>query len=127
MTRGCRPVVAIGEAQRRAAAWGFLPIGLVTEAKLPFDFMIQMEDTIRIVRIRRLKYASYGIKNIMRSCAGEIRELCGLAIPEGIIRELWVRGPDRSWHRYIVRLEGIEAIIMVDAPQENANNGSYKD
>jgi len=40
MTRGYKPVVAIGEAQRRATAWGFMLIGLVTEAKLPFDFVV---------------------------------------------------------------------------------------
>ncbi|MCX6697353.1 MAG: hypothetical protein NTV84_07320 [Methanoregula sp.] len=40
MTRGYKPVVAIGEAQRKATTWGFMLIALVTEAKIPFDFVI---------------------------------------------------------------------------------------
>jgi hypothetical protein len=40
MTRGYKPIVAIGEAQRKATAWGFLLIVLETEAQFPFDFVI---------------------------------------------------------------------------------------
>ena len=110
MTRGYKPLVAIGEAQRRATAWGFILIGLVTEAKLPFDFIIHDKGSTSLVRVRRLKYAWYGTGNILRSCAQEIRELRDLTIPEGIARELWVRGPDRTWHRYLVLADHIEAI-----------------
>ena len=58
MTRGYKPLVAIGEAQRRATAWGFMLIGLVTEAQLPFDFIIHDRGSTSLVRVRRLKYAS---------------------------------------------------------------------
>ena len=110
MTRGYRPVVAIGEAQRRATAWGFLLIGLVTEAKLPFDFVIHDTGHISLVRVRRLKYSQYGISDILKLCGQEIEELQGLRIPDGIYRELWVRGPDRHWHRYLMLAQSIEAI-----------------
>ena len=109
MTRGYRPVVAIGEAQRRAIVWGFVLIGLVTEAKLPFDFVINDRGRTSLVRVRRLKYSQYGISDILKLCGQEIKELQGLRIPDGIYRELWVRGPDRTWHRYLVLAESIEA------------------
>jgi len=109
MTRGYKPVVAIGEAQRKAIVWGFVLIGLVTEAKLPFDFVINDRGRTTLVRVRRLKYSSYGIADIMKLCGQEIKELRELRIPDGIYRELWVRGPDRTWHRYLVLAESIEA------------------
>ena len=110
MTRGYKPIVAIGEAQRKATAWGFMLIGLVTEAKLSFDFIISDRGCISLIRIRRLKYSTYGISDILRSCGQEIKELRELRIPEGIYRELWVRGPDRTWHRYLVLADGIESL-----------------
>ena len=110
MTRGYKPVVAIGEAQRKATAWGFLLIVLVTEAKIPFDFVIDDQGCISLVRIRRLKYSQFGIADILRSCEQEIKELREIRIPDGIYRELWVRGPDRTWHRYLVLVDGIESL-----------------
>ena len=118
MTRGYKPVVAIGEAQRRATAWGFVLIGLVTEAKLPFDFVINDRGRTSLVRVRRLKYSSYGIADIMKLCGQEIKELQRLRIPDGIYRELWVRGPDRTWHRYLVLAESIEALENDENRQE---------
>jgi hypothetical protein len=110
MTRGYKPVVAIGEAQRKATTWGFMLIVLVTEAKIPFDFVIDDQGCISLIRIRRLKYSHYGISDILRSCGQEIKELRELRIPDGIYRELWVRGPDRTWHRYLVLVDGIESL-----------------
>ena len=110
MTRGYRPVVAIGEAQRKATAWGFVLIGLVTEAKIPFDFVIDDRGRTSLVRVRRLKYSQYGISDILKLCGQEIEEFQGLRIPDGIYRELWVRGPDRTWHRYLVLEDGIEPL-----------------
>ena len=118
MTRGYKPVVAIGEAQRKAIVWGFVLIGLVTEAKLPFDFVINDRGRTTLVRVRRLKYSSYGIADIMKLCGQEIKELQGLRIPDGIYRELWVRGPDRTWHRYLVLAESIEALENDENRQE---------
>ena len=125
MTRGYRPVVAIGEAQRKATAWGFVLIGLVTEAKLPFDFVIHDRGCTSLVRIRRLKYSQYRIPDILISCKTEIKELRELRIPDGIYRELWVRGPGRSWHRYVVLAEGIEVLGNEEKLQdEDAPAGS---
>jgi hypothetical protein len=118
MTRGYKPVVAIGEAQRRATAWGFVLIGLVTEAKLPFDFVIHDTGRTTLVRVRRLKYSQYGISDILKLCGQEIKELRELRIPDGIYRELWVRGPDRTWHRYLVLAESIEALENDENRQE---------
>ena len=111
MTRGYKPVIAIGEAQRRATAWGFILIGLVTEAKLPFDFVVNNQGRTSLIRVRRLKYSHYGISDILRSCGQEINELRELKIPDGIFRELWVRGPDRTWHRYLILADDIEPAL----------------
>ena len=121
MTRGYKPVVAIGEAQRRATAWGFMLIGLVTEVKLPFDFVIRDNDRTSLVRVRRLKYSQYGISDILRSCGQEIKELRELRIPDGIYRELWVRGPDRTWYRYLILADGIEVLENDESRQEENN------
>jgi hypothetical protein len=110
MTRGHKPVVAIGEAKRKAAAWGFMLIALVTEAELPFDFVINDRGRTSLVRVRRLKYAGYGISDILRLCGQEIAELRTIPAPDEIYRELWVRGPGRDWHRYLVLKDTIEAL-----------------
>jgi hypothetical protein len=83
-------------------------IGLVTEAKIPFDFVVNDQARISLVRVRRLKYSQYGISDILRSCGQEIKELRELRIPDGIYRELWVRGPYRAWHMYLVLPDTIE-------------------
>ena len=110
MTRGYPPVVSIGEAKRKAQAWGFMLIAVVADTQLPFDFVINDRGCISLVRVRRLKYASYGISDIRRSCAGEIAALEKMLVPGGIYRELWVRGPDRHWHRYLILPDSIEAL-----------------
>ena len=125
MTRGYRPVVAIGEAQKMAVAWGFLLIGLVTEAKLPFDFIIRIDDYTSLVRVKRLKYAAYGIESILVSCAQEIKELREFRIPDAISKELWVRGPDRTWHRYLVLRERIEELKEDEKPQEDFGAAAF--
>jgi hypothetical protein len=127
MTRGYKPVVAIGEAQRKATAWGFMLIGLVTVAKLPFDFVINEQGRTSLIRIRRLKYSVYGISNILRSCGQEIKELRKLQLPDGIYRELWVRGPDRTWHRYRILKENIEALENDENLQEENNPAASTD
>ena len=124
MTRGYKPVVAIGEAKRKATAWGFMLILLVTEAKLPFDFVINDRGCTSLVRIRRQKYSQFGIAEIQRSCRQEIKELRELPIPEGIYRELWVRGSDRRWHRYLVHKNGIDELENYD---ENKDGNSPPD
>jgi hypothetical protein len=128
MTRGHRPVVAIGEAQRKAIAWGFAVIVLVTTLELRFDFAIDDRGCTSLVRVRRLKYSLFGISDVMRSCAQEIRELRELALPDGVYRELWIRGPDRTWHRYLVLGDGIEVLETgEDRKEGDAPAGSPSD
>jgi len=110
MTRGVRPVAGIRDAKRRATAWGFAVIELVMEAKAPFDFAVHYRGSTSLVRVRRLKLNAYRVETIRISCAQEIREFRELALPEGIARELWVRGPQRAWHRYRIERETIEEI-----------------
>jgi hypothetical protein len=100
MARGKRPVVAIGEAKRRAIAWGFALIEMVIEAGNPVDFAFHNNGKISFVLVRRLKYNAYRVETVRVSCAQEISEFRELSLPEGIDRELWVRGMNREWHRY---------------------------
>jgi len=63
-----------------------------------------------LVRVRRLRQNDYRIESIIRSCAREIGEFRDLGLPDGIGRELWVRGPQRTFHRYRIAPETLEEI-----------------
>ena len=116
MARGIRPVAGIAEAKRMAAAWGFSLIEISMVAPVPFDFGIHSSGSTSLVRVRRLRNHGYRVELICRSCAGQIREFRELVLPEGIGRELWVRGPERAWHRYRIFKETIEEIGDVVHP-----------
>ncbi len=85
---------------------------------LPFEFVTKYQDRTSRVCIRRLKYLQYRISDILRSCGTEIKKLRELRIPDGMYRELRVRGPGRSWHRYIVLADGVEVLGNVENRQE---------
>jgi hypothetical protein len=99
-------------------------IAVETNRQLPFDFVIYDRGCISLVRVRRLKYALYGISDIRRLCAGEIAALQKIPVPEGIYRELWVRGPDRDWHRYLILPESIEALENGNDDDREGTKGS---
>jgi hypothetical protein len=112
MSRGKRPVVAIGEAKRSAVAAGFMLIELVTAAVLPFDFAVDRDGESSVVRVRRLKQAGFRIENILRACKQELKELRERSVMKGLIAELWVRGPARTFHRYRVLPDTVEELGM---------------
>jgi hypothetical protein len=114
MTRGYRPLVAIGEAKQKATLWGFDLITVETQKKIPFDFVIDDRGCTSLVRIRRIKSPQFRTADIERVCAQEIQELRMLPVPEGIYRELWVKGPGRAWHRYLVLPESVEELMTRD-------------
>ncbi|MDD1718591.1 MAG: hypothetical protein LUQ25_00900 [Methanoregulaceae archaeon] len=96
MTRG-HPAVraveeAIGYAERNG--WRVITVGA---GQLPCDFMAIDGDRITLVKVRRVRYRG---EDISRSCGQEIEDLRAAVFPAG--RELWVRGPDRTWYRYAV-------------------------
>jgi len=115
MTRGIRPVAGIAEAKRMATAWGCILIEIGMVAQMPFDFGIHENGSTSLVRVRRLKYHGYRAESISRSCADQIREFRELVLPEGVGRELWVRGPERAWHRYRVLPETV--VVIMEIPQ----------
>jgi hypothetical protein len=125
--RRSRPFVAIGEAKQMATALGFTVIELVMEEPGPFDFAIHGSGSDSLVRVRRLKQNEYRIESIIRSCAREIGEFRDLELPEGIGRELWVRGPQRTFRRYRIAPETVEAIPVVlqsgSPPGETGTHG----
>jgi hypothetical protein len=122
MTRGYKPVVAIGEAKRRAQVRGFVLIAVETDIPLPFDFVIKDGDCISLVRVRRLKYAEYDTADILRLCAQEIVELRQVPVTDEILRELWARGPGRDWHRYLVLKDGIEPLANGNGTQGSGSH-----
>jgi len=125
MTRGHPPHVAIGEAERKARARGLMVFSLEPEGDLPFHFVICDRDCISLVRVRRLKYPGYGVAAIEQSCKNDIAALRAIPVTPEIIRELWVRGPDRTWHRYLVLKDTIEARENdEDRQKENNTAGS---
>ena len=110
MTRGHPPHVAIGEAERKARAEGVMVFALEPKGDLPFHFVICDRDCISLVRVRRLKYPGYGVAAIEQSCKNDIAALRAIPMTPEIFGELWVRGPDRHWHRYLILPESIEAL-----------------
>jgi hypothetical protein len=126
VTRGYRPVVAIKEAQQAATERGCLVIGVISPVPLPFDFIISDHDQISLVRVRRLRYALYEVPDIADSCRREIFELRSMRIPEEYSRELQVRGPDRSWHRYRVLTESIEVLDVLNQKRMKIKMKSQK-
>jgi len=110
VTRGHPPHVAIGEAEHKARARGLMVFALEPEGDLPFHFVICDRDCISLVRVRRLKYPGYGVGAIEASCKNDIALLRAIPVTPEIFRELWVRGPDRHWYRYLVLPGSIEVL-----------------
>jgi hypothetical protein len=117
MSRGKRPVVATAEAKRYAVAAGFLLIELITEAELPIDFVVRRDGITSLVRVRRLKQAGFRVVSILMACAQPIQEMRNFSCPEGLVLELWVRGPARAFHRYRITPETVEEIGIVNQPK----------
>jgi len=109
MTRGHPPRVAIAEAMRYAPWFGFLVVA-VNAPWLPCDFMTIRQGHVALVRVRRVRYGRYSTADISTSCSQEISELRDIPIAGEAGRELWVRGPDRQWHRYVIHPDRIEAV-----------------
>ena len=109
MTRGYPPWVAIEEAMHYAERLGYLVSG-VNSRTLPCNFMAIDEGQITLVRVRRIRYAHYGLPDIAVSCKREILEHQGIPVSDDTGRELWVRGPDRHWHRYAIFPDRIETV-----------------
>jgi hypothetical protein len=110
MTRGYRPIIAIGEAKKKAQTLGLLVFTLEPGESLPFHFVICNRECISLVRVRRLKYPCYDVAAIGYSCRIEIELLRELPVTREIFRELWVRGPDREWYRYLVLPGSVEML-----------------
>ena len=108
------PIIAIIDAKRKARAWGYKVIDGGPNTGLPVHFIIHDRGCTSIVRVRRLKHAAYRVEDIGRYCAEAIREIRTLDLPEEIFRELWVRGPVRTWYRYLVLKDSIEYLEYDD-------------
>lgn len=101
--------MAIREAREYAESIGF-HITDIDPEHFHADFMISRKDQIAIVRVRRIKYRSYDVAAIGTSCRKEIGQLRLCPVFGRVNRELWVRGPERTWHRYRVSPDRIKHI-----------------
>ena len=119
ITRGHPPYVAISEAERKAKARGLMVFSLEPGGDLPFHFVICDRDCISLVRVRRLKYPGYTVAEIECSCKNDIAALRAVPVTQEIFRELWVRGPDRHWYRYLVLPGSVEILEDGDEPEDN--------
>lgn len=120
MSRGTRPVVAIGEAKQNAIKGGFLVIDPVTTIALPFDFIAERDGAASRVRVRRLREAGFRTEQIARTCRQQIRELRECTILRELTPDLWVRGPGRLFHRYRIhpdRVEELEVLTKTTAAE----------
>jgi hypothetical protein len=125
MTQGRRPTTAIGEAKKKAAVWGLDLVIIETHKKIPFDFAIDDRGCTSLVGVRRIKSPQFRTANIERACAQEAQELRTLPVPEGVYRELWVRGPGRAWHWYLVLPDSIEELRTgnEETPESDVEHG----
>ncbi len=126
MIRGHPPYVAIAEAERKAKAKGLVVFALEPAGELPFHFIICDGDCISLVRVRRLKYPGSSVEEIKASCKKDIAELRSITVTAEIFRELWVRGPDRHWFRYLVLAESVEAMDGWDVPEDSEESGKER-
>jgi hypothetical protein len=68
------------------------------------------------VRVRRLKQNDFTTEGIETACKKELRELRRPHPLDEIIPELWVRGPERAFHRYRVMCGALEEVPMARRP-----------
>ena len=126
--RGHPPYAAIAEAVKRAQAEGMIALILEKGQEAAFHFILCNRDCVSFVRVRRLRYARYRPEDIEASCRKDLAMLRAIGVTDGIFRELWARGPDRSYHRYLVHkdkveeIDGFPARRTQDIPGEGGQN-----
>lgn len=118
--RSKRPLVAIREAQRRAAIWGFAVAGVLSDDNLPYDFIAMKDGITSFVRVRRIRDSWFDSKRIQERCRNEIAGFRAMKQQPGLIFELWIRGYARAFHRYRVLPDAIEKIGLVLEPETRA-------
>jgi hypothetical protein len=108
VSRGRRPKIAIEDAERHAAALGYTV--LIPDKTAPYDFMAVKDGYPVFVRVRRVKHGLYAVPDIEHSCAKEIADLRKIVFSQAASRQLWVRGTGRSYHRYLIMPDRVEAL-----------------
>jgi len=122
MTRGHPPFVAIGEAERKAAAMGCSVYAVDPDAGHPFHFITCEGDCVSFIRVRRLKHPGYEPAEIEVSCRNDIAQMRTITVTQEIFRQLWVRGPGRHWYRYLVLPDAI-LVLEDENDDDDEKNG----
>jgi hypothetical protein len=110
MTRGRKPVKAIGEAKRFAERMGYRwqdnPFW-----DLAYDFLIFKPASFRAVKVRQTRYRINPEPLYEELFPDEIRGLRDLPFPQFILKELWLRTQhERVWRRLVVYPVSIEEL-----------------
>ena len=106
MTRGCRPLKAIVEAEQIALGRGAVhltPCGRTN----PFDLIIFEEQRVVFVRVKRsVSHFTdpFEIVNQYRYDAGRLHSTPLTAVTA---RELWVRTPRGKWQFFLIRHDSV--------------------
>ena len=114
MIRGHPPYVAICEAVIKAEKNGMIAMVFENGQDLPVHLVLCDGPCVSFVRVRRMKYPRFSVKDIEAACRNDIALLREISVTDEIFRELWVRGPDRRWHRYLVLPDAIEELDGFD-------------
>jgi len=113
VTHGRIPATAIGEAWVHAEKIGYDIIDIHGDGSAS-DFETRKSGILACNKVRRVKHPRYRPQEIEDSCQNEVAELRRLRISRDIDRILWVRGPERSWHRYRILADRLEEIAGAD-------------
>ena len=110
MTRGRKPEAAIAEAKGFAERMGYLPIDNQLD-DLMFDFLIFKRESVRVVKVRQMRYHIDPNGFYDQQFPDEIQGLRNLPLPPFILRELWLRTQhERVWRRLVVYDLSVEEI-----------------
>jgi hypothetical protein len=109
VSRGRRPKIAIEDAERHAATLG-CEVLVPNVDSAPYDFVAVRNGHTVLVRVRRIKHHRYSVPEIECYCSREIADLRNAIFSGDATRELWVKGPQRAIHRYLVLPDRVEAM-----------------
>jgi hypothetical protein len=106
MTRGCRPLKAIVEAEQIALERGAVHMTLSGRTN-PFDLIIFDEKRVVFVRVKRSVAHFTNPLEILYQYRRDAGRLHRVPLTAVTARELWVRTPRGKWQFFLIRHDSI--------------------
>jgi hypothetical protein len=106
MTRGCRPLKAIVEAEQIALERGAVHMTLCGRTN-PFDLIIFDEKRVVFVRVKRSVTHFTDPLEILYQYRRDAGRLHRVPLTAVTARELWVGTPRGKWHFFLIRHDSI--------------------